>query len=235
VGGLSYRLGDAADSTNNLTPSPYAARTLSLATTAVPATALGLADRQQGFNLMSLWNFSVPSLGESLSFGLGGSNAGLGSDGATNYRDRLQIRYTTNLSGVTSFNFELQTRQDGFFTRTALASRSLSSVPVELSQVDYLLFQLSREAPTAGDPNPGVEATVAFMDAAYDAANDRPVVLYGFSFPVLGTTFLDGRFSVAYNAATWLSPEPLPVPEPATAALWLAGLLMVVRRIARRR
>lgn len=235
VGGLSYRYGDSADSTNNLTPAPYASRALSLATTAVPSTTLGLVDSQRGFDVISLWNYTALAPGESLLLGLGGSNAGPGSDGAINYRDRLQIRYTTNLAGVSFLNFEMQTRQDGFFTRTALASRAVDSLPVDLSQVDYLLFELSRELPSAADPNPGVEATVAFMDAAYDAVNDSPVVLYGFSFSVLGTTFLDNRYSVAFSSASWLSPDPSLVPEPSSAALWLAGLLCIGRFASRRR
>lgn len=233
VGGLSFRYGDAVNSTTNLTPAPYQSRSLSLTTAAVPGTALGLVDSQRGFNLMSLWSFSSLAAGESLQLSLGGTSNSVGTDGANNYRDRLQIRYTANLAGTSFLNFELQTRQDGVFTRSTLASRSLASLPVDLSQVDYLLFQLEREAPTAGDPNPGVSATVAFMDAAYDAVNDRPVVLYGFTFGVLGTTFLDNRFSVVTNAANWLDPEPSLVPEPSTAALWLAGLLWLGRRAGR--
>ncbi len=233
VGGLSFRYADAVDNTTNLTPAPFQARSLSLATTAVPGTALGLVDSQRGFNVLSLWSFSSLAAGESLMLGLGGTSNSVGTDGGGNYRDRLQIRYTANLAGTSFLNFELQSRQDGVFTRNALASRSLASLPVDLSQVDYLLLQLEREAPTAGNPNPGVSASVSFMDAAYDAVNDSPVVLYGFTFSVLGATFVDNRFSAVFNAANWLDPEPSLVPEPSTAALWLAGLLWLGRRAGR--
>ena len=108
-------------------------------------------DSQRGFNVLSLWSFSSLAAGESLMLGLGGTSNSVGTDGGGNYRDRLQIRYTANLAGTSFLNFELQSRQDGVFTRNALASRSLASLPVDLSQVDYLLLQLEREAPTAGN------------------------------------------------------------------------------------
>lgn len=235
AGGLSFRYGDAGNATSNLTPAPYESRSLSLATAAVPSTALGLVDSQKGFEVDALWNFPALSAGESLILGLGGSSAGPGSDGANNYRDRLQIRLTTTLAGTSLLNFERQTRQDGVFTRTALESHALSSLPVDLAQVDYLYLQFWRGAPTPSDPNPGVAASVYFMDAAYDPVQDNPVVLYTFSFAATGTTFLDSRFSSVFNAASWLNPDPAAVPEPAQALLLVAGLALLAARRRRRR
>ncbi len=230
AGGLGFRYADAALYPSNLTPSSYESHALSLTTTVVPGSALGLVDSQKGFELGSLWNFTTPAVGESLLLGIGGSSAGVGSDGAVNYRDRLQLRFVTNLAGVPLLNFDLQTRQDGVFTRTVLESHALSSLPVDLSQVDYLYLQLWRDAPSAADLNPAVHATVYFMDAAYDAVNDNLVVLHQLDFAATGTSFLDDRFSIAYNAANWLAP----IPEPANAALLLAGLAWLGLRARRR-
>lgn len=231
LGGLTYRYGDSVDSTTNLTPSPYQSRSLSLGTANVPNTALGLIDRTRSFDIVSGWNFQTPAPGESMLLITGGTGSTVGSTGSTNYSDRLQIRLTGNYqTGQAVLLFEQQARQDGVYTRTALESHALNSLPVDLSQVDYLVFEMWRDAPTAGNANPAVHALVNFMDAAYDAVNDQPVILYRLTFAATGTSFVDGRFANVQNAVTWLSPDPAAVPEPAAAALLLAGLTVLSLR-----
>ena len=90
VGALKYRYGDATDSTINLTPAGYTARSLSLVPQVVTGTALGLVSRDGRFEMGSFWNFTVPKAGESILLGIAGT-------GGPDFVDRLQLRFGNNV------------------------------------------------------------------------------------------------------------------------------------------
>lgn len=231
VGSLAFRYQDAILSTTNLTPAGREQRSLTLQTTAVPGTVLGLVNRNNGFETWAVWDFVRPDPGSAIQLTLVGTSTGTGSTGTSNYTDRLRVRLLTDhQSGETFVAFEKVARTDGILTLTTLEQHSLSELGLDLSAVDHVALQLSRARPTAGDPNPTVHAQVAFLDDVLVPAGDDLVVLGQLDFQASATSFDNAQFSSLFTAAAWLAP----VSEPGSLAMLLAGLAVIGGLLRRR-
>jgi hypothetical protein len=219
IGSLAYARSDAAATTSNLTPAGYTSQTVALRPVAPSATALGLVGRAQGFDFLSVWNYTALQPGEALFQSLGGS-------GGTNYVDRLQIRYGLAVdTGLPFVNFETQSSSGGVLTRTVLGSTTPSAIYANLGAVDYIGLSLSRDMPTTANPSPGVKASVVFFDAALDGTG-AVTELTRYTFATQGQTFQgSGDFQGVFNAAAWITPVPEPTPA-ALLALGLGALLL---------
>jgi hypothetical protein len=217
VGSLQFRSSDAGANNSNLTPAGASTSSLVLQPAVPASTALGLVGRNSGFYASSFWNYSAMQPGESILLVLSGS-------GAPDYVDRLQVRIGSSYANGTPFiNFEQQSRVGSTLARTVLNGTTPSAVYGNLSDVDYFSLELSRAMPTVLNPSPAVQAKVMFYDAAVDS-NDELVTLGSYTFAASPQTFQgSGDFQSVFSVVSWNTTNP--VPEPATSALMLLGLV----------
>jgi len=239
VGSLTFSAAGATLSNSNLTPAGYDSYYYNLATQFVdpragnaPAGAAfqGLLQNSNGFNLFTLWNFSIPVAGANYAMRVQGGSA----PGTTAYSDQLELRVATNLAGVTSVDLT-RGSFDGIntFSRTVLASASLSSAySGNLSDVDFIELILDRAPPSNGGNAP-VLASFQLLDALADSNGDllrlgQRVVLDAAPLIYNDSTIAQPNIRANFNVAI------SPVPEPSQYALLGFGLLTLTIAMKRR-
>ena len=230
VGSLSFRRGDAIETTNNLSPANTKAYSTILRPAVVPNTALGLANKSDGFHIVSVWNYAPLQAGESIAMVLGGTNG-------PNYTDRINLAMRSDYAtGQTGIFFEQQSAIGSTISRATLGSIALSDIYANLSDVDYFGLSLDRAAPSGTDLNPGVKATIAFFDAALGGNGDL-LQLAQYTFDATAYSFGPNTsgFAGMFMSASWIEATTAPIPEPGTWALMALGLAALGVAARRRR
>jgi hypothetical protein len=230
VGRLTFAAADAASNNTNLSLAGTNVSSLSYRPVTPTGTAFGLVGRSSGFDSFSVFDYSALLPGEAILVALAGS-------GGTDYVDRLQVRYGTSYAtGLPFINFETQSSTGGVLTRSVLGSTTPSSLYGNLPGVSYLGLSLHRDMPTTANPNPGVQASVTFLDAAVNSTGSlRQLATY--TFATSGQTFQgSGDFQSVFTSVAWTTavPEPTSVPLMVLGLVALAGTRLRAPRPANR-
>lgn len=223
VGRLQLRPQDAVDTgPNNLSVPGLTIFTNRL--TVADVAGSPLLSRTQSFEVRSFWDFVVPDAnsfyGQRLS-----DNPGGGAD----YNDLLDMRATLGGDGLPKLQLRRLSSTGGLLTNTPLMTVDvqsvMGSVGKSLSDLALVGFGLHYNYFGDGNPGNGVQAKFEFFDAD---GNDLAARTWA-GAPI--ALFQGEDFTRPSVSAVW---QLAPVPEPATWALMLGGLLGV-GALARRR